>query len=249
MGVDRQERRSNKYCPTCRQDGWITARDRARRSSHQADFLRRHLITRDRLGSDLDDSRLRRHRRAESGDHVVGRGVRAAERDLLDDHAIAAASLIPGRHHPTVVLVGDDDLVASFQVDAGDQRLHPFRCVASDGHLFRIAAELASQLASDRLDSGVEDVPATSPLRDGRAGGEGSSVLSSGACIGEAPFNSLRSRGSVDTINQDIGQDIDFAAFSKKPWAPASLLNRLPGRPLQICARAIESPGVFSEKF
>ncbi len=108
---------------------------------------------------DLDHPGPLRQRPAKPGDDVLGRRVRAAQGDPLHDHAVAAGTLIPRREHPRVALVGDDDLVAAFQIEAGDQRLHRLRGVAGDGHLLRVAAELPRQLAAHRLDKWFQDVP------------------------------------------------------------------------------------------
>ncbi len=108
---------------------------------------------------DLDHAGPGRHGRAEAGDHVVGRGVGAAQRDLPDDDPVAAGPLVPGGLHPAVVLVADHDLVAGLEVDPGDQGLHPLGGVPGDRQLLGVAAELAGQLAADRLDPGFEQVP------------------------------------------------------------------------------------------
>jgi hypothetical protein len=60
--------------------------------------------------------------------------------------------------------------------------------------------------------------------------------------MGEAPFNSLRSRGSVDTINQDI----DFAELSEKALG-AGVAVQSPVREAVVDLRASdrESWGIF----
>jgi len=73
--------------------------------------------------------------------------------------ADATGPLVPGGHHPAVILIGGQDLVAGLEVDPGDQGLHPLGGVPGDRHLLRIAAELAGQVAADRLDAGLQDVP------------------------------------------------------------------------------------------
>ncbi len=96
---------------------------------------------------------------ADSLDEVPRRGERHLEGDALDHHAFAADALVPRGEHPGVVLVGDDHLVATLQVDSQDQGLHPLRGVSGNGELFRVAAELTGQVAADALDARLQDVP------------------------------------------------------------------------------------------
>ena len=92
-------------------------------------------------------------------DEQPGRFERDRERDPLDDDPLAAGALVPGVEHPSVVLVGDDDLVAALQVEAQDQGLHPLGGVAGDRQLLGVAAELLGQCPADGLDPRLEHLP------------------------------------------------------------------------------------------
>jgi hypothetical protein len=84
---------------------------------------------------------------------------RHRKRHLLEDDAIAADALLPGVEHAPVVLVRRDDLVARREVEPELRDLQRLAGVACDGELLGVAAELAREPLTHRLDVRLEHLP------------------------------------------------------------------------------------------
>src|SRR5437016_918217 len=107
----------------------------------------------------VDDLRLRREALLDTLGQKVETWRRHGKLDLLQNDAVAAFTLQPGGDHPRIVLVGGDDFIARFQVQAKLDDFERLAGIARDGNLLRITAKSARQPPADSFEAWIEDSP------------------------------------------------------------------------------------------
>ena len=130
------------------------------RAGHLHDVPHRHDLPREvRDVRDFDDFRLWRDGLPELLHDVGIARRRNLEGDLLEDDPLALHPLLPRRDHPAIVLVREQHLIATLQVEAEDHDLVGLARVADDGHFLRITAELLGEIAPRAFHARLEHAP------------------------------------------------------------------------------------------